>query len=67
MMTDRIIPVLIVIGAVAAWMPWARQNLTGQPVGGAQTDMPMRLEVPQDGSPSAISPDGQRSPCGSPP
>jgi hypothetical protein len=65
--TDRLLPVAIVLAALAAWVPWAWQNQARQPVSGAQTAMPMRLEVGQDGTPSVIWPDGQRSPCGPPP
>jgi uncharacterized protein (DUF305 family) len=40
MMTDRIIPALIVIGAVAAWIPSTRQDPTRAPMGGGDVPMP---------------------------
>jgi hypothetical protein len=39
-MTDRVLPVVIVLAATAAWIPWARQNQTRQPVGDGPMPMP---------------------------
>jgi uncharacterized protein (DUF305 family) len=56
MMMDRVLPVVIVLAATAAWIPWARQNQTRQPLGSGH--MPMssaslpgecRTETPADG------------------
>jgi uncharacterized protein (DUF305 family) len=40
MMTDRVLPVVIVLAAMAAWIPWVRQNETRQPVGGGHVPVP---------------------------
>lgn len=40
MMTDRVIPALIVIGAMTAWLPWTRQDQTRTPMGDSHIPMP---------------------------
>jgi uncharacterized protein (DUF305 family) len=34
LMTDRVLPAVIVLAAVAAWIPWARQDQTREAVSG---------------------------------
>jgi uncharacterized protein (DUF305 family) len=40
MMTDRVLPVVIVLAALAAWIPWVRQEQMREPVGGGQMPTP---------------------------
>jgi uncharacterized protein (DUF305 family) len=39
-MMDRVVPVVIVLAATAAWIPWARQDQMRKPVGGGQMPVP---------------------------
>ncbi|GEO13698.1 DUF305 domain-containing protein [Microvirga aerophila] len=40
MMMDRVLPVVIVLAATAAWIPWARQERMREPTGGGQMPVP---------------------------